>query len=160
MCFFWHQWCQGKKIRFRLFLSTHWFISLSLVAFGHSWYRNESTCAEKKSNPGTASSRKDTLLFSDVNGVNGKTSSTTRVRLGQSMLDNIFFQFMSFFWCQQHQWQKSWNKNFMPFYDVNGVNCKKADKIIHVFFTAKKNHDFFMMSMASTAKLAPQPGLC
>ena len=37
---------------------------ISLMAFGHSWYRNESTCAEKKLIPQIASSRKGILLFS------------------------------------------------------------------------------------------------
>ena len=38
--------------------------------------------------------KKNSCLCSEIKG---KTSSTTRVRLGQSMLDNIFFQFISFF---------------------------------------------------------------
>ena len=41
-----------------IILTTHWFIS----HFGHEWYRNESTCAEKKSNPWNASSKKDTIF--------------------------------------------------------------------------------------------------
>ena len=53
-------------------------------------------------------------VFSDVNSVNNKTSSTTQVRLGQSMLDNIF--------------------NLCLFSDVNGVNGKKAEKRFKSFF--------------------------
>ena len=36
-------------LRFRLFLSTRWCISPSLVAFGHSWYREMHQCVLRKS---------------------------------------------------------------------------------------------------------------
>ena len=62
----------------------------------------------------TAKELKKNHVFSDVNSVNNKTSSTTQVRLGQSMLDNIF--------------------NLCLFSDVNGVNGKKAEKKFKSFF--------------------------
>ena len=58
------------------------------------------------------------------------TSSTTQVRLGQSMLDNFFF-------------------NSSLFSDVNGVNCKTSSTtqvrlgqsmLDNIFFFAEKKH--------------------
>ena len=46
--------------RVRLFLSTLMHFTL-LVAYGHSWWGNASTCAEKKPNPRIASCGKDTF---------------------------------------------------------------------------------------------------
>ena len=144
MSFFWCQrcqWCQWQK-SWKKFMPFLWC----------QWCQQSQRQKSWKKNP---------CLFSDVNGVNsviGKTSSTTRVRLGQSMLDNILFSIHIFFLMSMVSTAKKWKKKSCLFSDVYSVNGKTSSTtqvrlgqsmLDNIFFSI---HVFFLTSMVSTAK--------